>query len=276
MKQLSLLDLPHDILENIFLRVISDLNLNPFLKHITKKGQLVCATRINAYKYYCRYKHDTDICHKQYSLYLKNNSHCCVLPSTLCILSRVCKDLKYIMNNYDYWKTLYIRDCRGGKPYKYDNKDYKKLYFQNIYQYYHFMHKDTIFNIDFTRKKISSKVTNANILMNQVRGAVWDDGIDFPDHIYYIYGLRDVELVQTDWNGGKNACLIQLEEKELEFEEILQYRRECICNIMKYDEEYEDLIKQRDKVNKIMDGLKIQGCTLFLTWYMETLNRSQR
>ena len=246
---LSLLDLPSEILENIILQVNGpkNIHLHPFL-NITRKGSTVCIQPSKSQQ--ARYSKSH--INRLYAAYLKQNPLCNVLPSTLCILSRVSKGFRdEINNNNIYWKTLYIRDCRQGKPYKYDNWNYKLKYIQNIYLYYYRTLRNTRNSLEYTTKKLTTKINNADIYLQVMQEAVLNKTIDFPNQIYTI---SDLEIVRELFN------LVNKTIRNIRFEEILFSRRKCLNEISIYDKEIRIYAPKIKKLDEILYGFKIQGC----------------
>ena len=250
MNTISLLDLPSEILEKIILQVSDpkDIHLHPFL-NITRKGLNVCIQPSKS-----QHRYGKNHINRLYNAYLIQNPLCNVLPITLYILSRVSKGFRNeINNNKIYWRNIYIRDCRKGKPYKYDNWDYKLKYIQNIYLYYHRILKNTRTDLEFTTKKLSAKINNSDIYLKVMHDAVLNKTIDFPNQVY---AISDLEIVRERFG----FVIVNKTIRNIRFEEILYSRRTCLKEISVYDREIRLYAPKIKKLDKILYGLKIQGC----------------
>ena len=251
MNTISLLDLPSEILENIILQVNdpNDIHLHPFL-NITRKGSTVCIQPSKSQQT----RYGKNHINRLYAAHLKQNPLCNVLPSTLFILSRVNKGFRdEINNNKIYWKSLYIRDCRQGKPYKYDNWNYKLKYIQNIYLYYYQTLRNTRTNLEFTTKKLCAKINNSETYLKVMTDAVLNKTIDFPNQVYSISDLEQV-------NERFGYVTVNKTIRNIRFEEILYSRRKCLNEIAVYDKEIRYTAPKIKKLDEILYGFKIQGC----------------
>ena len=248
---LSLLDLPTEILENIILQVNdpNDIHLHPFL-NITRKGSTVCIKLSKSQQT----GYGKNYINRLYNAYLIQNPLCNVLPSTLFILSRVSKGFRdEINNNNIYWRSLYIRDCRQGKPYKYDNWNYKLKYIQNIYLYYYQTLRNTRTDLEFTTKKFCAKINNSETYLKVMTDAVLNKTIDFPNQVYSISDLEQV-------NERFGYVTVNKTIRNIRFEEILYSRRKCLNEIAVYDKEIRYTAPKIKKLDEILYGFKIQGC----------------
>ena len=166
---MSLLNLPAEILEKIILQVSDekDIYLHPFINIdlCIPAGSNVCVDPQKCERERTDRPGVKTFNHK-WNLFRDEHPHCNVLPGTLCILSRVSKGMyDEINNNRIYWRNMYIRDCRRGRPYKYDNWNYKLKYLQKIYEYYSTILKSSKHKLEYTTNILSAKVNNAEIYL---------------------------------------------------------------------------------------------------------------
>jgi len=248
---LSLLDLPSEILENIILQVNdpNDIHLHPFL-NMTRKGSTVCIQPSKSY--HTRY--GKNHINRLYKAYLIQNPLCNVLPRTLCILSRVSKGFQNEINkNKIYWRNIYIRDCRQGKPYKYDNWNYKLKYLQNIYLYNYCILKNIRTDLEFTTKKLCAKINNSEKYLSVMHDAVLNKTIDFPNQVY---SIPDLEQVSERFG----YVTVNKTIRYIRFEEILYSRRKCLNEITVYDRDVRYTAPKINRLDGILYGLTIQGC----------------
>ena len=268
-KTISLLDLPSEILEKIILQVSDekDIYLHPFINinwHVPA-GLNVC---VDPYK--CK-RQRTDrpgvkTFNCNWNRFRNDNPNFNVLLGTLCILSRVSKGMHdEINNNRVYWRNMYIRDCRGGKPYKYDNWNYKIKYLQKIYEYYSKILKKSREDLEYTTNKLSANVNNAEIYRQIMREAVLNDAIDLPNQIYHIPDLKQAIRNVTMRFRRDIVFMYYIFEfsntyRDIKFEEILNSRRTCLEEIVLYKKNIHEETPKIQKIEDIIEGLKIQGC----------------
>ena len=267
---LSLLDLPSEILEKIILQVSDekDIYLHPFINInlCIPAGSNVCVV-----PYKCQRERTdrpgryTQFNHK-WNRFREQHPHCNVLPGTLCILSRVSKGMHdEINNNKTYWRNMYIRDCRKGRPLKYDNSNYKLKYLQKIHEYYSVILKKSKYELEYTTNKLSAKVNNAEIYRQIMREAVLNDAIDLPNQIYHIPDLKQAIRNITMRFRRDIVFMYYLNEfrsmyRDIKFEEILNSRRTCLEEIVLYKKNIHEETPKIQKIEDIIEGLKIQGC----------------
>mgnify|MGYP006096148371 CR=1 FL=1 len=116
---ISILDVPSDIMFKIFMMVSGDFHLHPFLNLRSNwcgnRISIRNRNEINSFISLFLYRGSRSLRYnsQSYSNYCMNNT-LRMLPSNICILSRVCKNFKTELLTEPYWETLYIRDFRKG------------------------------------------------------------------------------------------------------------------------------------------------------------------
>ena len=271
-KTISLLDLPSEILEKIILQVSDekDIYLHPFINinwHVPA-GLNVC---VDPYK--CK-RQRTDrpgvkTFNCNWNRFRNDNPNFNVLLGTLCILSRVSKGMyDEINNNRIYWRNMYIRDCRQGRPYKYDNRNYKLRYLQKIYEYYYVILQQSKRKFEKISNKLFVNVNNAEIYLQTMREAVLNDAIDLPNQIYHIPDLKRI-FTEWSWSNRDAAAIFRRENpdndiqntyKNIKLEEIVNFRRKCLEEIILYKKKIAEDTPKLQKFEDILNGLKMLGC----------------
>ena len=255
-KTISLLDLPSGILEKIILQVSDpkDLCLHPFI-NIAYNFSGVLQKKLCVNPDRCRKsRSDTDFIHR-FNILKGKNPQYNVLPGTLCILSRVSKGMyNEINNNIIYWKNTFVRDCRQGKPYKYDC-NYKLKYLQKIYKYYSTLSINLHEFKNIRSKFLTCKVNNADIYLKKIRLICLRPSIDNPKKRYRIYNLERLMC----WNGNF-TLVIDAHGEWQKFESIVNSRKKCLEEIIIIHKVISESTSKLHKIEHILNGLKMQGC----------------
>jgi hypothetical protein len=232
---ISILDMPSEILLKIFMMVESDVSLHPFI-HFSNRG-ILYSNNMRIYSFVQGYRggplRGLSSMYENYCL----NNPICVLPSSLCILSRVCKEFQNEISTGDYWKTIYIRDFRKGKPYVHPKqvKFYKEKYYKIIKNYYNLAYYNIKLDIDCLEKNIIAKTNNSIIYLENIRHAVDSLLIDNKYKTILITGLKQVRKTIL---GPPPRYLIEYymvdKVKNIPFDTIISYRRKCNNQIKQF------------------------------------------
>ena len=272
MEDISILDMPTEVLLKIFLMVEGDFSLHPFLDMRQGQNPRISNRTIKELKNYIRrlspWLYPTTVYsnvlengswvlrkHLGYNdkIYLKSciNNPCIVLPSNLCILSRVCKDFKNEIEEGPYWETIYIRDFRNGKKYVHKKKQefYKQKYYKLINDYFIMFKGHLLYHIDLLEKNLMVKNNNAIQYMNTIKDIVRTSAIDIPN-----LHIRVQNLQQTFRDSNNNTNIRQVELSK-PIEQLINYRRICNHEISKFNEELTKINIYYDKRKTIFDNI---------------------
>lgn len=253
---ISILDMPSEILLMIFMMVESDVSLHPFI-HFCKRG-IICMNNRDIDTFVQRY-HGGPLPYlsSMYENYCLNNP-ICVLPSTLCILSRVCKDFKNEISTGDYWKNIYIRDFRKGKPYVHPKqvKFYKEKYYKIIKNYYNMAYYNIKLDIDRVEKNITAKTNNSIIYLENIKHTVDSLLIDDQYEKIHIDGLKTVR-VRKKYKDGRLFIKYIIDDTYLNisFDNIISYRRMCMRQIVDFKFQLVDFSDLFNKYKIITESL---------------------
>ena len=265
---ISILDMPSEILEKIFLMVEGDFEKNPFL--IIEKGKLsqMCKSILENFTRsdadYGRYNEIKEKYNNLYKLYCRNNP-VCVLPSTLCILSRVCKTINKDINDTNKcWETVYIRDLRKGKNYVYPKKPvfYINKYRELIKDYY----IPLLNNIKLIKSKddknLLVKYNNSNIYLDSIKYCVDNLLIDSNRkyEVQGLYKLRTRHALRGRRVYDTGQHIIDEVTQHLCIETIIKKRRQCLRKINELDERIKLNGLRISKYKKIVDSLSDENC----------------
>jgi len=218
--QITLFDFPLEVLEKIISTIDGDFDMCPFIRTINSNGKFTYRRRCCGCTPCCMMTikiHDPVVnpFHKMYNRLPRKqpakpitypkyynefvvNNPCRVLPSTLCIMGRVCKTFyNNISKNEDLWKMIYIRDYRNNKPYIRHPKNYKKKYFEKLIPFYEAFNDRSIHSAEFYKKKTMVSHHNLNLYLKAIRVAVdppaTDLGISYKK--YTISNLEKVHIL---------------------------------------------------------------------------------
>ena len=172
-----------------------------------------------------------------------------------------------INNNRIYWRNMYIRDCRRGRSYKYDNWNYKLKYLQKIYKYYSTILKDSKHKLEYTTNMLSAEVNNAEIYLQILREAVLTNAIDLPNQIYHIPDLkqaltasghvRRLSLYLPSQVHYPIRNVVHTMYRDIRFDEILNSRRICLKRIVLCNKTIAEDTPKIQKIENIIEGLNI-------------------
>ena len=245
---ISILDMPSEILEKIFLMVEGEFSKNPFLTiergkmSQMSKNILANFTRHDAKRGAQRYNRIIGKHNNLYKFYCKNNL-ICVLPSTLCILSRVCKTInKEINDTNKCWETVYIRDLRKGKKYVYPKKPvfYINKYIELIKNYYIPLLNNIRLIKSYDEKEVSINHRNSSIYLEHIRYCVDNLLID-ENPIVCVSELYKLRYCVFSEQGDK--WTVDEISRNLSVESMIKKRRNCLKGI--------ELASDRIKLNGI-------------------------
>lgn len=273
MEDISILDMPSEVLFKIFLMVRGEFSLHPFLDMKEGNQQMKISSKSNKEikKFILMFrpwlypevvysnvwengrwvlKKNLTSCDLKY-LRWADVHPCKLLPNNLCVLSRVCKDFKNEIDTGPYWETLYIRDFRNGKPYvhKKSQEFYKKKYYKLINGYFTMLKEHLLYNIDLIEKKILVKNNNAVQYMNVIKHSVNSYQIDIPGLHYTVKNLQRVRVNPFD------GVYIEPTELRNRIEQIINNRRLCQYEIDKFNNELKYINEYYEKHKSIFDNI---------------------
>jgi len=234
---ISILDMPSDIMFKIFMMVSGDFHLHPFLNLRSNwcgnRISIRNRNEINSFISLFLYRGSRSLRYnsQSYSNYCMNNT-LRMLPSNICILSRVCKNFKTELLTEPYWETLYIRDFRKGKPYvhKKPQSFYKEKYYNLIYEYFESL-KKVIKAKSGTKKLLKRvKLNNSEIYLDCIEAAVQNLSIDVP----ILYKINGLQQLLSDTVVGEF-------EVNLPFHSVVANRRSCLAQAHEYGHECKKL-----------------------------------
>ena len=275
MEDISILDMPSEVLLKIFLMVEGEFSLHPFLdmKEGTTTRQLKISNKSNKeIKNYISMFRPWLYPESVFSNVLENGrwvlkknlttsdlrylrwadiNPCKLLPNSLCILSRVCKDFKNEIEVGPYWETLYIRDFRNGKKYVHKKKQeiYKQKYYKLINDYFRMLKENLLYHIDLLEKSLMVKNNNAVIYLDAIKNIVRTSAIDIPNLHFRVQNL------QQTFRDSNNNIDIRLVELSKPIEQLINYRRICNKEISEFNEELTKINDYYDKRKTIFDNI---------------------